>query len=161
MDMHWHDLQGAENLYARESRMSLRDVLNILFKHKWKIFACFTATVLAAALYVFLAPSLYLSESKLLIKVGRNASLDPAVVGPIFPIAQQRENEVNSEVSILKSRVIAERVVDEIGPEYYLSAEPEAERNTVLSRSLDALRAGVGAVKSGVKNALAAAGLIA
>ncbi|MFB3785096.1 MAG: GumC family protein [bacterium] len=159
MDMHWHDLHNAENQYARESRMSLRDVLNILFKHKGKIAVFFMATVLAAALYVFLSPSRYVSESKLLIKVGRAASLDPSVVGPIFPIAQQRENEVNSEVAILKSRIIAERIVDEIGPDYFMSAEPETESGTRLSRSLEVLRAGLGAVKSGVKNMMIATGL--
>ena len=111
MDMHWHDLQGAENLYAGAGCSA--GCLNILFKHKWKIFAV-TATVLAAALYVSLAPSLYLSESSWLIKVGRNASLDPAV-GPIFPIAQQRENESTG----CRSRAASSRNGSwMIGPEY-------------------------------------------
>ncbi len=159
MDMHWHDIHKAEIPYVRESRMSLRDVLNVLFRHKWKIAGFFTVTVLAAALYVALTPSLFQSESKLLIKVGRNAALDPSVTGPVFPIAQQRVNEVNSEMAILKSRIIAERVVDEIGPAYYASEE-SVGNDSVLTRPVDALRAGMAVLKNTVKNGLAVAGLI-
>ena len=70
-----------------------------------------------------MAQAVYESEAKLLIKIGReNVSLDPSVSGPIVGMQQSRENEVKSELAILTSRYLAERVVETVGAEALLGS---------------------------------------
>ena len=71
------------------------------------------------ALYTFLATPQYQSEAKIMVKVGRESvTLDPtASQGQTLSISQSREEEINSEVDIMNSREITNRVVNEIGLE--------------------------------------------
>ena len=100
---------------------SVRDVVYVLFRHKWTITVFFLVVVASVTVYVFVSPEIFRSESKLLIRLGReNLSADPSVTGPTMGVAQNRENEVNSELSILTSRFIAEQVVDSTGESAFL-----------------------------------------
>jgi len=107
---------------------SMRDVYFVLFRHKWKIILFFLAVVMAVAVLTWLSPEIYQSEAKLLIRMGRESvTLDPtAATGQIVAnVVQQRENEVKSELEILNSRDLIERVVDAIGPDVFLKAPEE------------------------------------
>ena len=110
---------------------SIRDVYFVLFRHKWKIIAFFIAVVTVVTLGTLIAPSIYLSEAKLLIRVGRESvTLDPtATTGQVISIGQQRETEVKSELEILKSQDLIEKVVDAIGPAAFLKP-PEDSNGT-------------------------------
>lgn len=78
-------------------------------------------------LYTYLVQETYRSEAKLLIRLGReNLSVDPTVSGPTLYPSRDRTNEVNSELSIIKSRAIAEKVVDTLGVETFLLKPDEA-----------------------------------
>ncbi len=111
--------------YERES--SLRDILNVLFRHKWKISIFFVIVVTVSVGITYLSAEIYESHAGLLIRVGReNLSMDPTVVGPTVGLFQNRDNEVNSELEILRSRLLVERVVDSIGPEVLLR-RPDVE----------------------------------
>ncbi len=97
---------------------SARDVVQVLFRRKWTIALIFASVSAAAAMYAFTAPAVYESQAKLLIRIGReNLQVDPSVAaGPMIGgVAQNRENELNSELSILTSRLLAEKVVDAVG----------------------------------------------
>lgn len=96
---------------------SARDVVQVLFRRKWIIVLFFLAVSSAAAVYALTAPSVYQSQAKLLIRIGReNLSVDPSVVaGPTMGVSQNRENELNSELTILTSRFLAEQVIDTVG----------------------------------------------
>lgn len=97
---------------------SARDVVQVLFRRKWIIILVFGGVSAAAALYAFTAPPMFESQAKLLIRIGReNIAVDPSVAaGPMVGgVSQNRENEVNSELSILTSRLLAEQVVDDVG----------------------------------------------
>ncbi len=110
---------------------SMRDVYFVFFRHKWKIIVFFLAVVAVVTVGTLIAPSIYQSEAKLLIRVGRESvSLDPtASTGQVISIGQQRETEVKSELEILKSQDLIEKVVDAIGPATFLRP-PEDSNGT-------------------------------
>lgn len=106
---------------------SLRDVLYVAFRHKYKMALVFLAVFGAVCAYTFIAQEIYQSEAKMLIRVGRESlSVDPSVSGPTLYSARDRENEVNSELSILTSRAIAEQVVRELGADAFLERPDES-----------------------------------
>jgi polysaccharide biosynthesis protein PslE len=103
----------------RHHSFAVRDALRVPWRHKGKASLFFLAVMAAAAALTFLPPKVYRSEGKLLVRLGReNMSLDPtATLGatPLIGVQHSREMELNSDIDILKSRVLVERVVDEIG----------------------------------------------
>ncbi|MHC4609134.1 MAG: GumC family protein, partial [Planctomycetota bacterium] len=111
---------------------SLRDLYYILFRHKGKAILCFLAVVISVTVVTLLSPKIYRSDAKLLVRLGRESvALDPtATTGPIVNVSQSRESEIKSELEILKSQDLAEKVVDTIGPAVLLEradAELSAE----------------------------------
>jgi uncharacterized protein involved in exopolysaccharide biosynthesis len=111
------------------------NVFRLLFLHKKKVILCFALSMCTAMAIVFSWPRKYKSESKLFVHVGRETvTLDPtATTGQIIPISLSRETEVSSILEMLRSRVMIEKLVDEIGPEAILgttaastTSEPES-----------------------------------
>jgi polysaccharide biosynthesis protein PslE len=111
----------------RHQRFTVRDALAVPWRHKGKATLFFLAVMGAAAAVTFLSPKTYRSEGKLLVRLGReNMALDPtATLGatPLVGVQQSREMELNSDIDILKSRVLIEKVVDAIGPPKILDRE--------------------------------------
>ncbi len=97
---------------------SLRDVFYVLFRHKKKIIFFFLAVTITVTLGTFLATPIYRTDAKLMVLIGReSATLDPTVAtGQVMAVSPSRESEINSEIEILKSRELAEKVVDTFGP---------------------------------------------
>ena len=55
-----------------------RDICRLLFRHKTKVIGCFTLALCAAIAIIFYWPRQYRSESKLLVRLGRETvTLDP------------------------------------------------------------------------------------
>ena len=109
-----------------ERGTSVRDFLNILFRHKWAIVLFFVFVVAGVTILSYLSAEIFESEAKLLIRLGReNVSTDPTVIGPTVNMVETRENDVNSEIGILRSPLLAEQVVDAFGPEVFLSRPDE------------------------------------
>ncbi len=120
---------------------SVRDVAYVIFRHKGKIILFFLAVLLAVTAYTYLVSEWYRSESKLLIRVSRESvSADPSVSGPILPIYQDRENEVNSEIAILTSQPLAEQVVDAIGADMVLLRSDELKSKDRAQEDLRIVR---------------------
>jgi uncharacterized protein involved in exopolysaccharide biosynthesis/Mrp family chromosome partitioning ATPase len=96
---------------------SLRDLYTVIFRHETRIIFFFFAVMITVTLGTFLASEVFQSDAKLLVRLGRESvSLDPtATTGQVVSIGQDRENEVNSELAILLSRELAEKVVDAVG----------------------------------------------
>lgn len=100
----------------RSTNISMRDIISIVFRQKNKMIIFFILAVTFVSIVTILLPEVYQAESKLLIKIGRESlSMDPSVIGPTVSLVQRRETEVNSEISILKSRYVIEKVVDSVG----------------------------------------------
>ena len=137
----------------RQTETTPRDVLRVLFRHKRKATIFFIVVMLVTVGVTLLSSPVYYSEGKFFVRLGReNATLDPtAGLGqdPIVAIPTSRENEINSVVEILKSRVVAEKVVDTIGPEAILgegSPDDLSQQNGVV--------AAIGRVTVEVKSAM-------
>ncbi len=116
---------------------SLRDVFYFLFRHKWKAILFFLAVMVTVTLGTLLAPWIYQSEAKLLVRLGReHISMDPtATTGPFISMTQIWENEVKSELEILKSRELVEKVVDSIGPvEILKGPEKVVKKDEVVTK---------------------------
>ncbi len=108
---------------------SARDVVQVLFRHKWITILFFLGVSSAAALYAFTAPEIYMSEAKLLLRPGRESiAMDAsAVSGNTVAMGAGRENELNSEISIIKSQALAEQVIDSMIAEVGQEAPPPRE----------------------------------
>jgi len=116
----------------RYPERSLKDFVSILFRHKWKAILFFIVVMATVAWGTFTASNIYQSEAKLMVRIGReSATLDPtaAASGQVISIGQSRESEINSELAILKSRELAERVVDTLGPDAFLNKFLENNQN--------------------------------
>ncbi len=75
------------------------------------------SAVTLLALLVF--PRKYMSSASILLRLGReNLAVDPTVVSEttVSPGDRKRENEINSEVQILRSRWLAESAIERVGP---------------------------------------------
>lgn len=106
---------------ATKDRRSVtpRDIARVMFRHRRKIILVFTGVTTLTLLALAFFPRSYASESKLLIRVGRETvSLDPtATTGETIMLQKTQEDEVNSALNILGSRRVLEQVVERVGPE--------------------------------------------
>jgi len=79
-------------------------------------FLAVTAIVVTKAV---LTPLTFHSQAELLVRLGReNVTVDPTATAgqaPVVSVPQSRENEINSAIQVVKSRFIAEKVVDALG----------------------------------------------
>jgi uncharacterized protein involved in exopolysaccharide biosynthesis len=110
------------------SSANLREALRILFRHKRKMLAFFVTTMTLVVLGVIFFPRSYLSEARLFVRLGKESvGLDPtATLSQTVNVDGNRESEINSEVEILRSRVLFEDVVDALGADYVLGRSDEA-----------------------------------
>ena len=107
---------------TRETRLSLSDIAKMLFRHKKKVLCCMLLAMIASVAAIVFWPRTYLSDAQLFVRVGRESvALDPtATMGDTIPVLSSREVEKNTVLEVLRSRVLAERVVDSLGPETIL-----------------------------------------
>jgi polysaccharide biosynthesis protein PslE len=102
-----------------------RDSYRALVRHRRKSALFFVVVVVGTVLVTLFLPRQYRSTGKLFVRLGReNSTLDPtATLGqnPTVAVPISRENEINSVVEILQSRVLLEKVVDALGPAVILS----------------------------------------
>lgn len=99
----------------------LRDILIVLFKHKSKILITFLATVITVTTGSFLWPPTYEAKSTLLVKFGREFIYRPEVGDKLLDsrslIAINQEEIINSEIQIMTSRDLIEKVISSVGVE--------------------------------------------
>ena len=98
------------------SRASLRDFLHVLFKRKTQILLFFLATFCTVAIGTFVIKPTYEAKAHILVKVGRESMYVPATGSGNPVISINREEQINSEIEILKSRSLIQDVVTSLGP---------------------------------------------
>jgi uncharacterized protein involved in exopolysaccharide biosynthesis len=98
-------------------RTSLRDFLRILFKRKTQILIFFFVTFFTVAVGTFLTKPTYQAVAQILVKLGRENIYVPTSGGSSPVINFNREEQINSEIEILKSRSLVMEVINELGPE--------------------------------------------
>lgn len=122
----------------RARERSLRDLYYILFRHKWKMLLFLVVVVGTVTVRTFRSAEIFRSEAKLLVQLGHESvTLDPtATTGRTINISESRESQVNSELEILKSREIAEKVVDTIGLEaFHVGSDEDIKGDVDVSGS--------------------------
>ena len=114
----------------KPNEKSMRDILYVLFRHKWKIVPIFVLASIVTIILVVSKPDMYESNAKILVSGGRGNPLE-IVTG------MQGPSEVSAESALLTSRGFAEVVVDRVGPEKILFIQKEEKRTAhVLSKIL-------------------------
>ncbi|MFH1703496.1 MAG: GNVR domain-containing protein [Nitrospirota bacterium] len=113
-------MEQKELIEKQKKTGSLRDFMSILFKHKQKILVVFLATVITVTVGSFLIPPTYEAKSSLLVKFGREYIYQPEVGERpqdmrLIPLDQ--EEVINSEIQILTSRDLIEKVIRTLGIE--------------------------------------------
>lgn len=97
---------------------SPKDIIALIFKHKYKCLIAFGIVVCASILIAQMLPKSYEARARLLVKYGREyvsrseVDSDSAVRAPIPP-----EAIVNSEIQILTSRESIGKVIKDLGPD--------------------------------------------
>lgn len=92
----------------------------------------FCGAMAVVLLGIMVCPRTYQSESKLFVRLGRESvTLDPtATTGQMVSVHESRENELNSVLDTLQSRVIFSTVVDRLGPDVVLNGGPLPARGS-------------------------------
>jgi uncharacterized protein involved in exopolysaccharide biosynthesis len=123
-----------EQSYQPFDYSSARDVLTILFKHKFKILVVFLAIFIGATILSFQTHPLYEAKSVILVKFGREFLQRPeagagegASVGP--------ETIIRGEMSILTSRDLMNHVAKVVGPENLYPTSGKMPPNTTLEQA--------------------------
>jgi uncharacterized protein involved in exopolysaccharide biosynthesis len=102
-----------------ETFTSLRDLLNILFKHKAKMITIFATIVITVTVGTFIMAPVYEASSKVLVKFGRENVFTPTspAAGGNQPILfdSSREERLNSEIEIFKGRNLIETALTRLG----------------------------------------------
>lgn len=94
---------------------NIRDLLSVIFKRKYTIIAVFIVVFGGMALYAFFAPRIYEAKSILLVKLGREFMRTSDGTNSNPGLLVQPETIMRSEMSILTSRDLVERVIDTVG----------------------------------------------
>jgi uncharacterized protein involved in exopolysaccharide biosynthesis len=90
------------------------DLFFVLFKWKWSILAIVTVALLSLSVWLFLLRGdLYVTESKLLVKIGSEQAPPSTVVGERPQLVDYFSNDVKSEVDILSSTELIGQLVDQ------------------------------------------------
>lgn len=106
--------------------ISVRDILYVKFRYKWTILSVALLVFGGVALYTYIIPEKYTSESRILVKVGRESlAVDPTIEGPTMGMLVNRDAEVRSELAILQSRQLIEEAVGGL-EQYYVGNPDEA-----------------------------------
>lgn len=99
--------------------ISFRDILHVIFKRKIQILLFFSITIFTVAIGTYLVRPTYEATAQILVKTGRENIYvpTPAVGGTSKPVISfTREEQINSEIEILRSLFLAEKVVELLGP---------------------------------------------
>lgn len=133
------DLSSPVEHISPRPALSVRDILRVANRHRFKMSIFFVASIASAVLFLLLVKKNYVSESVLFLRLGReNSTLDAtATLGQGAVIVQPftRDNEMNSVAEILRSRALIEKVVDAVGPAALLGTAPPATAGSHASDS--------------------------
>jgi uncharacterized protein involved in exopolysaccharide biosynthesis len=99
---------------------SLRNIFHFLFKRKVQILVFFFATIFAVTIATFLIQPTYEAEARIIVKMGKQNIYLPPNSTNAHIINYNSDDQINSEIELLKSRSIAEKVIMTLRPETIL-----------------------------------------
>ena len=129
----------------------LREFLTVLFKHKSRIAAMVSLSVLIGLVLSFLLPPVYEARSTVLIKVGREyiSNVDPGNSRALLSLEQQEV--LNSEIQIMSNRELIEKVVTLLNVETLYPKLAKKSASKISPREASILQVEKHLTVSGVK----------
>ncbi|WP_243367294.1 GumC family protein [Fundidesulfovibrio soli] len=124
----------------------MRTLLEALFKRRTEIRNIFVLSLLVAIIGNYIATPQYESEGKVLVKVGREASLPPTVMTQPLNVYFTRADQVNTQIQILESRDMVEKALAALPPDLLNRPKPETMIGWIVEsiRSVPKLIVGAG-----------------
>jgi uncharacterized protein involved in exopolysaccharide biosynthesis len=105
-----------ENRHQPIDFTNIRDILSLIFKRKYTILAVFIIVFGSVLLWALLAPRVFEAKSILLVKLGREfMRTSEGTGGSPQGLMIQPETIMKSEISILTSRDLIQRVIESVG----------------------------------------------
>jgi uncharacterized protein involved in exopolysaccharide biosynthesis len=94
-----------------DGSVSRRDIVVVLFRHKFRMLAVLLLSTSVAALYLALADDVYEANAKILVKLGREKAteVDAYSRGATNFLFQERTQNINNEIEILRSGALVRR----------------------------------------------------
>ena len=117
------------------SHLTLRDALEVVFKHKWSIMGLYVVVVSVAAAYCFFWPPTYQAGVRFLVKHDRQEPIISTDQEGVRMLSRQvvTEDDLNSEMAIFKSASVLEKTARDAN----LESQPEHWAVRLLSAPLD------------------------
>jgi uncharacterized protein involved in exopolysaccharide biosynthesis len=92
---------------------SARDLAFILFRRKWSFLLVLSGAIIGAVIWLWIIrDDLFVTQAKVLVKLGREQAPPSSVVGATPMVVGYRSQDLNSEIDIFQSTEIIARVVD-------------------------------------------------
>ena len=108
-----------------DESLTLTDLLRIVLKHKWTLLTVILLACAVAAVRTFLSTPIY--RSTVILQIDRAAQRVVSFNNDVDREQPSEEpNSLITQVELLKSRSLAERVIDELRLDQSLSAAPQA-----------------------------------
>ena len=118
------------------SQFSPRDILHVLFKRKYQIILFFLVTVCTVAIGTLVVKPIYEATAQILVKIGRENLYMPPNSGANQFIRPNQEYVINSEIELLKSRALAQRVIKSMGSQNIYHNLNENQALSIFQNSL-------------------------
>lgn len=108
-------------------RVSLRDLLYILFRDKWRIVVVVMTAFVAACIYLAFEHTIYVAESRVLIRVGKEklSGIEPYAKDSYNILFQERGQDIHNGIELLRDESLAHAVFDKLRPYLQPEAPPE------------------------------------
>jgi len=147
-----NETQSGPQATQAPAAITVKDILYVLFRHKWKIGIMCALGIAAAFALPLVKPAPYASEAKLFIKYVPQ-SKSPTQIGTtgtqVRPVDERGETIIASELEILTSLDVAQDAASVMGPEKILGKARARETNAAAAVIHNGLKADV-AKKSSV-----------
>lgn len=104
----------------------MRGFLETIFKRRMAIFTIFAVSLCAALIGNYIATPQYQSEAKILVKVGREATLPTTAMTQPLNVFFNRGEQVNTQIQILESRYLVEQAIAALPPGALEEKKPES-----------------------------------
>jgi uncharacterized protein involved in exopolysaccharide biosynthesis len=124
----------------KEPAYSLRDLLTIVFKHKYKIIFSIVPIVIVTILLALAVPANYVAKAAIMIKPGREfiPVTDIGISENRLPVINF-ETAVNTEIQILTSNDLIGKVINIIGP---FNLYPDLRNKGIAKQSAEKIAIG-------------------
>ena len=113
--------------------LSLREIYFTIFRHQ-RLIVCVAGgiAVIAAAVALFFMKQSYESSANLLVRTGRESmAIDPTAGAGDQVRMRTRDEEIRTELEIIKSREVIDAVVTSLGMDFFLKQQEQEDSSLV------------------------------